>query len=436
MAGGLGSIQKRVHCRDCGRVASAQGPKHRDDHGRVVQQPREACACGHRYDRKDRVSYYARVHIDGIPETHLAPTLGEAQDWLRQQRERKVKIEAGVERRRPVTGTHPGVQYKTLIAELLPTLKARGDVRSQATERGYRTALRAISARLDERRVIEMTKEAWDAELAWMARPRCASCRAVLDLELPDTCPDCGADTEEAAGLAPQTIRNRADLIAQLHQLAVDRGYLAALPCTVTRPRPAAARPRRPATEGEVCAALERSGDPRVRCALLLAADAGLRIHEIPRLDGRQVDLDANWIREVSGKGGTFRAVPIRSKRLALALAALAPANGVPLLGQELRSESGLRHALVRDLNELYPGMHRCRHLCATRWVNDPEISLGEARRWLGHRRSATTDGYTREAGDASLGEGPERIRIPLGYEERAAARLAVAAPPGKPRQS
>jgi integrase/recombinase XerD len=56
----------------------------------------------------------------------------------------------------------------------------------------------------------------------------------------------------------------------------------------------------------------------RTRAYVALAALAGLRVHEIAKLRGEDVDLETGWL-YVDGKGGTRAAIPLHSELAAIA---------------------------------------------------------------------------------------------------------------------
>lgn len=321
------------------------------------------------------VGYRATIYINGRRvRGKLCPTKAMAMPWMRELRQRKVEQESGAAKRKP-RGWNEQITYVEACKKLVTWYETGADrVYSAMTLRGYKKETALIAKRFGEK----LLRFAEDEDHAgvWKREMR-------------------------KAGLAPQTIRNRLDRLAQLYALAAERGWLGAAPPAPKRPRPAAKTPRQAAKESEVCDVLGRTRDKRARAALLLAADAGLRRFEIPALDGGQVDLNAGWLRDVAGKGGKRRTVPIRTQRLAIALEAMAPVKDQPLFGT-CRSPEALDHMLARHAAG-HPGLHRCRHLCATRWANDTRLAVHRVKVWLGHTRLSTTDGYISEHADAVL---------------------------------
>ena len=155
---------------------------------------------------------------------------------------------------------------------------------------------------------------------------------------------------QRAAGLSERTIRERAHVILALHETvcrapgelvqrdvlyflgrrglrpssratyqasiraytrwAVQQGILPVDPCSGL---PVARRPRnvpRPVESVQLAALLGKVNRERTRMFVLLAALAGLRVHEIAKVQGRDVDLVSGTL-TVTGKGGTTKVVPL-----------------------------------------------------------------------------------------------------------------------------
>ena len=350
------------------------------------------------------VGYRAGVYIAGRKVWgEVCPTRKLAEPWLKELRQRKVEVESGAARR-PNAGRRERITVDELGEKLRERWATHHDrERTDATLRGYRNALAAVTRELGNRRIDSIDE---------------SDVRDLLRLW---------------KHLAPQTRRNRLDRLAQLVDLAIELKYIPRPDWDVTRPAPRIAQPRTAPAESRVAeleAALEH--DTRARCALLLAADAGLRLHEIAGLDGGQVDLAACWLRGVRGKGGTVRHVPIQTARLACALAAQQPRDGVSVLGVGVH---GLAHLWARALPD-GPGAHECRHLAATRWANDPTVGIARAQAWLGHADPRTTAGYVHQPGDAEPDCVPVPIGTPAGHALSAAARGMDAPASAKPRHA
>ncbi|MBP7148327.1 MAG: tyrosine-type recombinase/integrase [Acidobacteria bacterium] len=347
---GLGTITKVVRCPKCRRVIESR------------ERPTE-CECGADLS-KQPVRYRARLRIAGRRESRVYAREDMATRWLRERRKQKVDVESGAVHEGRA-GTKPRVKYAELGPELI-TWWESGVWRDYTddTLRGYRNVLRKVLehwGKLEVARTREADVRAWTATMK---------------------------------GLAPQTRRNRLDVLSMLHQLAFEAGYVPRIPCAVPRPEPRDAKPRTEASEAELGAALEATQDARTRAALLLAGDAGLRRFEIPPLDGADVDLAGRWVYVRRGKGRKERRAPITTDRLHDALKALAPVAGVRVFSAELDTVDKLDDYLQEQLGEFHPGLHRLRHHAATVWVNDPRNPLPKVQRWLGHRNLATTQRY------------------------------------------
>ncbi|HEU4535808.1 MAG TPA: site-specific integrase [Polyangiaceae bacterium] len=135
-------------------------------------------------------------------------------------------------------------------------------------------------------------------------------------------------------GLKPSTRANAQVALRSALRCAVDAGRLAAMPRLPTLPR-AGSKVVTPPTPDEVDRALAAT-PPHARLALLLAADAGLRLGEVRGLRWRDVDLDAGVLvvrrtiyhGEVdTPKSGHERMVPL-TPRLARALGEARAAGG------------------------------------------------------------------------------------------------------------
>lgn len=79
----------------------------------------------------------------------------------------------------------------------------------------------------------------------------------------------------------------------------------------ITRPRAPRAVPR-PTPESVVALILADPGGYRTYAYMVLAAYAGLRVHEIAKVRGEDVDREAGWL-YVVGKGGQHAALPMHT---------------------------------------------------------------------------------------------------------------------------
>jgi integrase len=140
---------------------------------------------------------------------------------------------------------------------------------------------------------------------------------------------------------------------------------------------------------------------PRLKLALLLMADAGMRECEVRSLSWENVDL-ANQVVRVQGKGNKVRMLPMPSPRLWAALQGQAARIGTPV-GYVVPGRGGeqiTRGHLSRQLGDASEEIlghrlpaHSFRHGFAVRAVQSkvPEKMLQMA---LGHQALSTTDRY------------------------------------------
>ena len=181
--------------------------------------------------------------------------------------------------------------------------------------------------------------------------------RLVSDIDAPAHVIDSWTRTMAGQGLSERTITERARVIAQMaRDTGTDpvgltpttlEGWLAGLPSAasraayygvaqawchwlvraghrdddptllVPRPRPPRARPR-PVTEAQLAAVLALPLRPDTRAKIVLAAWAGLRVHEIARVRGTDLDLGEGTI-IITGKGGRTDTLPAHPLVLDLA---------------------------------------------------------------------------------------------------------------------
>ncbi|WP_235204375.1 tyrosine-type recombinase/integrase [Nocardia otitidiscaviarum] len=165
-----------------------------------------------------------------------------------------------------------------------------------------------------------------------------------------------------------------------------DSNPAAALP----RVKPAPPRPR-PAPEIVYAEALRRA-QPRERLMLRLAAEVGLRRHEVAKVHTRDVveDLEG-WSLVVKGKGGRVRTLPLP---VDLARELRAHRRGYVFPGED---EGHLSARWVGKLiTGLLPGvwtMHTLRHRFGTRaYLVDRDVFA--VQELLGHASPATTRAY------------------------------------------
>lgn len=167
-------------------------------------------------------------------------------------------------------------------------------------------------------------------------------------------------------------------------------------------PRPGRGVPH-PVTPGQVRAILDACSDSRAqttRAYVLLAAFAGLRVHEIAQIKGE--DFLGDEIR-VRGKGGTDLTVPTHP--VLAELAATMPRSGYWFPSSSPRGHvdrssvsSAIKRAMVRAG---VPGTpHGLRHHFGTQTLISSGGDLRTTQRMLRHASPATTAIYTQVADD------------------------------------
>lgn len=318
-------------------------------------------------------SYRASIWIRGERFTKQSPRRRLLDEWLAEKVKHKLRVEAGLDAE---PGEREDVTHAELKEDLLSWYKAGTDrVRTSETIRGYRSDLSAVVKRFGDMPVKDVTT----AEInAWVADMR-------------------------GQKLATSTIRNRLCRLSQLHQLAVESGYIGKRPCEIKLPRLTLKSRRQAAPEELLTGMLKATdGNQRARAVVLLAADAGLRASEIARLRGGDVDLERGWLhiavrsetdRTKSGKG---RDVPILTDRLKEALRPLLFGPDDPLL-VTVTSYEGLRYFMGPVFKAATESeslrLHELRH----RWVTqllERGVNPLKVQAWAGHEDLKTTLGY------------------------------------------
>ncbi|MBP7148618.1 MAG: site-specific integrase [Acidobacteria bacterium] len=218
-----------------------------------------------------------------------------------------------------------------------------------------------------------------------------------------------------AAGLADATINRRLVVLRGLMRHALRERRVRRLPCVVPHldEPPTSERDRLSREDtARLLAASDADPDPAVRALVRLFADAGLRRAEPCLIRGENVTLAAGrrgcgWIRVPARsrrerpKARCARDVPILTRELHEALAALDPRQGEPLV-RGLRDGDSVRRRIARAWRAALgtaPQPHRLRH----GWITDL-LQAGEpavnVMAWAGHRNLATTLRYTHAAGE------------------------------------
>lgn len=197
---------------------------------------------------------------------------------------------------------------------------------------------------------------------------------------------------------APNTRRSYRASLRAFYSWAMATGLTdhspAALLPAIRVPR---AKPR-PAPEAAYRAALDVA-DPRVRRAILLAAQCGLRRGEIARAHTEHVEADLmGYSLRVVGKGGHVRMVPL-PEDLAEEILALEPGWVFP----SQRGGHVTPHHLGKLVSRCLPGSlttHTLRHRAAT-VAYAATHDLRAVQEFLGHAKPETTAIYTQVPDEA-----------------------------------
>lgn len=157
-------------------------------------------------------------------------------------------------------------------------------------------------------------------------------------------------------------------------------------------------REPRPVTEHQLVLILGTPMHRRTRMMVLLAAFQGLRVHEIAKFRGEDIDYTAQQIRVV-GKGGTDKVLPLHP--LIAEFAVEFPARGfwfpskVDKAGHiRSRSVSDIVGDVLRRAGVPRGSAHRLRHTYATMLVKNGE-NLRVVQELLRHASLQTTQIYT-----------------------------------------
>lgn len=168
---------------------------------------------------------------------------------------------------------------------------------------------------------------------------------------------------------------------------------------TVRVPSPKSpARKPRPVTNHQLTLILGTRMHTRTRMMILLAAFQGLRVHEIAKIRGEDIDYTARQLRVV-GKGGVDRTLPLHP--LVEEFARDFPTRGFwfPAKDDERghihgRSVSDITGDVLRRAGVPKGAAHRLRHTYATRLVQAGE-NLRVIQELLRHASLQTTQIYT-----------------------------------------
>ena len=174
--------------------------------------------------------------------------------------------------------------------------------------------------------------------------------------------------------------------------------------CDITAwlPRPRAPKPSpRPVSGPGLRALLDQRMHHRTRVMILLAALAGLRVHEIAKVRGEDIDVDGRTLR-VTGKGGRTDTIPLHTLLVAAALTM--PARGWWFPSNARRPGEHLHSKSVSDIIGMamkraeIPGTpHSLRHWYGTNLVATG-ADLRTAQTLLRHANLQTTAIYVQVA--------------------------------------
>lgn len=202
------------------------------------------------------------------------------------------------------------------------------------------------------------------------------------------------------AGLAPSTRATyHADMRA-FYGWAIRVKHIEKDP-TVETPRPK--RPKnqpRPIFTTQLSAMLDRVNRKRTRAMIVLAAYAGLRVHEVAKFRGEDIDLYSG-ILTVTGKGGKTSMIPAHG--MILDLAKDFPRRGYwfPAYRSQTTSPHVRPHAVSKAIRDtmLRAGIdgkpHQLRHFYGTELL-EQGVDVRIVKDLMRHESLATTEIYTR----------------------------------------
>lgn len=179
-------------------------------------------------------------------------------------------------------------------------------------------------------------------------------------------------------------------------------GYRDDDPCIRMRSPKIPSRQPRPLSDQQLHAVLFARMHRRTRMMIYVATFEGLRVHEIAKLRGQEVDTRAEELR-VIGKGGVDRTLPLHP--LVAAMAIDFPTRGYWFsthVGNHLAEEGPILPKSVSGIVGLamrragvHGGAHRLRHTYATRLL-DGGVNLRVVQELMRHASLQSTQIYTR----------------------------------------
>ena len=193
------------------------------------------------------------------------------------------------------------------------------------------------------------------------------------------------------AAQSRQSIRSD---VRQFYAWLIRCGHLDANPTDLVLPPRLPRREATPLSPDDLARAIDHATG-RLRLALILGADAGLRVSEIARLHRRDIHLDRHAIVVRSGKGGKDDVLPM-STRLHRELAAWATStvDGRPVGGTGDSVGALIRRHFRRLGIEARP--HDLRHSFGTAVAERAGGSLLDVAALMRHESITTTQRYVR----------------------------------------
>ncbi|UXA09378.1 tyrosine-type recombinase/integrase [Mycobacterium sp. SMC-2] len=172
----------------------------------------------------------------------------------------------------------------------------------------------------------------------------------------------------------------------------------------------------RPVSDAQLRALLATRMRRKTRVMILLAALAGLRVHEIAKIRGEDIDLQARTLR-VTGKGNRTETLPLHP--LLVQAAESMPRRGWWFMGNSRRPGQPIERRSVSEVIQMamqragIPGgtAHQLRHWYGTKLVADG-TDLRTAQTLLRHANLNTTAIYTQVV-DGKRTEAIDRLELP-----------------------
>lgn len=183
---------------------------------------------------------------------------------------------------------------------------------------------------------------------------------------------------------------------------AVEVGYMTVNPADKT---PSPKRPKnlpRPVAAAQLGAILKVATRPKTRMMVLLAALAGLRVHEIAKIQGQDIDMNTGAL-TVTGKGGTTQVIPLHP--LLIDLARGFPPSGYwfttykgnkeRTTGPILPSAVGTTISRAMERAGVHGTPHQLRHWYGTALL-EQGVDLRTVQELMRHESIASTQIYTK----------------------------------------